>query len=105
MEKINDELPVITLVDEEGNPSEFGHVLTFMYENERYMALAPTSVADDADEAEEVEIVFMHVVKAGGEDALELVDNEVLLDELFEVFCELMDEDEEDPEGGEEADD
>ena len=98
METIMDENPVITLIDEDGQPVEFAHVLTFMYENERYMALTPTL---DEDE-EEVELVFMHIVKAGGEDALELVDNEVLLDELFDVFCELTDEEDEDGEEGEE---
>ena len=79
---------VITLVDEAGNEIEFMHILTFMYEDERYMALAP---ADTDEDAEEAEIVFMHIVKAGGEDGLEPVENEVLLDELFEVFCELLD--------------
>lgn len=87
MENI-EEATVITLIDEGGNELEFMHVLTFMYEDERYMALAP---ADTDEDAEEAEIVFMHVVKANGEDGLEPVENEVLLDELFEVFCELLD--------------
>ena len=91
----------ITLIGEDGQPIIFEHILTFMYEDQRYMALAP---ADFIDEEEE-EIVFMHIVRSKGEDSLEPVENEVLLDELFEVFCELMDggedvEDEED--GGEE---
>ena len=86
----------ITLIDESGKPVTFEHVLTFMYENERYMALAPADLIDEDDE--ELELVFMHVVKENGEDALSLVDNEVLLDELFEVFCSLMDEGEDAPE-------
>ena len=90
----NDEIMEITLIGEDGQPAVFEHILTFMYEDERYMALAP---ADFIDEEEE-EIVFMHIVKAGGEDALEPVENEVLLDELFDVFCELMDGDDEEPE-------
>ncbi|MBQ1817885.1 MAG: DUF1292 domain-containing protein [Clostridia bacterium] len=100
MEQKPEENLTITLIDEQGSPAEFTHLLTFMYENERYMALTPVSDAD----AEEVEIVFMHIIKSGGEDALEPVDNEVLLDELFDVFCELTDEDgEEDEDGGEEG--
>ena len=89
----------ITLIGEDGAPVTFEHVLTFMYDNERYMALAPADLIDEDDE--EVELVFMHIVKENGEDALSLVDNEVLLDELFEVFCSLMDEEaeeEDDPE-------
>ena len=88
----------ITLVDEGGNEITFMHILTFMYEDERYMALAP---ADTDEDAEEAEIVFMHIVKADGEDGLEPVENEVLLDELFEVFCELLDGDDEDEDGEE----
>jgi uncharacterized protein YrzB (UPF0473 family) len=93
-----DETMEITLIGDDGQPIIFEHILTFMYEDERYMALAP---ADFIDEEEE-EIVFMHLTKAKGEDALEPVENEVLLDELFEVFCELMDGDEEDGENEEE---
>lgn len=90
----NDEMMRITLIGEDNSTVEFEHVLTFMYENERYMALTPADVDDD-----EAEIVFMHIVKEKGEDGLEPVENEVLLDELFEVFCELMDgEDSDEPE-------
>lgn len=93
------EIKAITLVGEDGAEVEFEHVLTFMYENERFMALIPAGLEDD----EEAELVFMRVRpdKAKG-DRYEVVENEVLCDELFEVFCELMDElDEED---GEEED-
>ena len=90
----------ITLIGEDGAPVTFEHVLTFMYDNERYMALAPADLIDEDDE--EVELVFMHIVKENGEDALSLVDNEVLLDELFEVFCSLMDEEAEEEDDSEE---
>ncbi|MBO4384318.1 MAG: DUF1292 domain-containing protein [Clostridia bacterium] len=87
----------ITLIDEGGNEITFIHVLTFMYEDERYMALTPDTTSEDDDEAD---IVFMHIVKADGEDGLEPVENEVLLDELFEVFCELLDGEDDDEDGG-----
>ncbi len=88
-----DETTEITLIDEAGNEISFMHILTFMYEDERYMALTPSDTSEDDEEAD---IVFMHIVKANGEDGLEPVENEVLLDELFEVFCELLDSDDED---------
>lgn len=81
----------ITLLDENDNAVEFEHVLTFMYEDERYMALTPAEGAD----GDELELVFMHIVKDNGEDMLEPVENEILLDELFEVFCELTEDGEE----------
>ena len=90
----NDEIMEITLIGDDGTPMIFEHILTFMYEDERYMALVPADLIDE----EEEEVVFMHIVKSGGEDKLEPVENEVLLDELFEVFCELMDDSIEEPE-------
>ncbi len=79
----------ITLVGEDGEEMLFEHVLTFMYENERYMALIPAEQANE----EEAELVFMHIVpdKANG-DRYAVVENEVLCEELFEVFEELIDE-------------
>ena len=50
----NDEMMRITLIGEDNSTVEFEHVLTFMYENERYMALTPADVDD-----EEAEIVFI----------------------------------------------
>lgn len=98
MEQNFEDASVITLVGEDGNAREFEHILTFMYENERYMALAPSDLIndEDADDDDEIEIVFMRIDKQNGEDALTPVENEVLMDELFEVFCELLEGEEED---------
>ena len=88
-----DDIMEITLIGDDGQPIVFEHILTFMYEDERYMALSP---ADSVTEEEE-DIVFMHIIKTKGEDSLEPVENEVLLDELFEVMCDLLgDEDDDD---------
>lgn len=94
MEQNFEENALITLIGEDGKQEEFEHILTFMYENERYMALAPAEELndEDADEDAEIEIVFMRIEKVNGEDALKPVENEVLGDELFEVMCELLDE-------------
>lgn len=89
------EIKDITLVDENGAELPFEHVLTFMYENERYMALIPAGLDDE----EEAELVFMKVNPDKKGDSYSVVENEVLLDELFEVFTELIEElDEEDGE-------
>ena len=83
------EITEIALVGEDGEQMLFEHVLTFMYENERYMALIPAEQANE----EEAELVFMRIRpdKSKG-DSYEVVDNEVLCEELFEVFAELVDE-------------
>ncbi|MCR5808453.1 MAG: DUF1292 domain-containing protein [Clostridiales bacterium] len=102
----NYEGAVITLIADDGTPIDFEHVLTFMYDNERYMALTPAIDTED----EEADIVFMRVEKVDGEDGLAPIENEVLLDELFEVFCDLMegedgDDSEDDGEDEEEGED
>ena len=66
-----DDIMEITLIGEDGKPVIFEHVLTFMYEDERYMALAPADLIGEEEEG----LVFMQIVKTGGEDALEPVDD------------------------------
>ena len=87
---------MITLVNEQDEEQDFVHILTCMYEDERYMALIPLDAAeaieddDDIDDEDEVEVVFARIKKVNGEDALEPVENEVLGDELFEVFNSII---------------
>lgn len=83
----------VVLLDENNNEVKFDHVLTFMHEEEKYIALLPLekvkNVADD-------EVVLLHVVEKNGEDVYENIENEVLLEEVFDKFLELMEELDED---------
>lgn len=89
----------ITLLDEEGRPVKFDHVMTFLHEGEKYIALLPLEPVENVGEDE---VVLMRVVAEAGEDRYETIDNPVLLDEVFEAFLdqfgqmqdELDDEDE-----------
>ncbi|HWS29127.1 MAG TPA: DUF1292 domain-containing protein [Clostridia bacterium] len=83
---VNDE---VVLLDENGSEERFLHVLTFLYEGERYVALEP---ADQEDDDEEAEVVILKVVNKDGEDSYVSIDNEILLDEVFDEFLTLMDE-------------
>ncbi len=78
----------IVLLDENGEEARFVHVLTFFYEGKRYVALEPAE-QEDGDEAE---IVLLAVEERDGEDVYASIDNEVLLDEVFREFLEMMDE-------------
>jgi len=78
------------LIDENGEETLFEHVLTFLYEKERYIALSPIIEEDDADE--EAEIVLLKIVSENGEDKYVSIDNEVLLNEVFDEFLEIVDE-------------
>jgi len=79
----------VVLVDENGKEVRFDHVLTFMYEKERYIALLPL---DDVDGVADDEVLLMHVITEGGEDTYESIDNDILLNEVFEEFLRLIDE-------------
>ena len=78
----------IILIDENGVETAFEHVLTFLYEKERYIALCPLDEADGDEE----EIVLLKIITEIGEDRYVSIDNEVLLNEVFDEFLELMDE-------------
>ena len=78
----------VTLIGEEGEEERFTHILTFLHEGERYVALTPESEADSDEE----EVVLLQIVSDNGEDTYVSIDNEVLLNEVFEDFLELMDE-------------
>ncbi|HOG00836.1 MAG TPA: DUF1292 domain-containing protein [Clostridia bacterium] len=82
------EKDVIVLLDEGGEPARFAHVLTFFYEGARYVALVPEEEADD----DEAEVVLLRIEEKDGGDVYVSIDNEVLLDEVFNEFLDLMDE-------------
>ena len=84
----------VILLDENGEEARSSHILTFLYEGERYVALEPIEEGAEQpeEEEEEAEIVLMHIVRGEDGDTYQPVENEVLLDEVFGRFLELMDE-------------
>ena len=84
---------IITLTDETGRDVQFDLVCTFDYENRRFAAMFPMEqiegVADD-------EVVLLEIVD---DDRLIPIENEILLNEVFnefmEIFDDMIDEDEE----------
>ena len=90
---MEERLDDVILVDEEGEQSRFAHVLTFLYEGKRYVALEP--LEGEEEDAEEAEIVLMEARQENGEDVYEPIQNEILLDEVFAEFLDLIEEKEE----------
>jgi len=88
----------VTLTDDEGKEEEFEHLATIDYEGETYMAFTPVNSAEDEETAE---VVILKVEEEDGEDMLVTVDDEELLDKVFEKFLEMEDNDEEDEESEE----
>ena len=82
----------ITMTDEEGNEFIMEHLDTLEREGSTYMAFG---VVDQDSEAEddEVSVVIMKVVEQNGEELLEEVTDEALLEEIFGEFMERSEED------------
>ena len=82
----------VVLLDEVGKENTFEHILTFMYEGEKYVALSPIADEESAMDNDEAEVVLFQITSENGEDTYVSIDNEVLLDEVFAEFLDLMDE-------------
>ena len=99
---INEEIRQVALLDEDGKETLFEHILTFLYEGNRYVALCPI-MEDSSMEEDEAEVVMLQIVSENGEDTYKSIESEVLLNEVFDAFLELMEEIEE--EDGEDEED
>ncbi len=82
----------VVLLDEDGKENTFEHILTFMYEGKKYVALSPIADEESAMDDDEAEVVLFQITSENGEDTYVSIDNEVLLDEVFAEFLDLMDE-------------
>lgn len=80
---------IITLVDENEKEVEFDLLMTFDYEGKRYAALLPM---DEVDGVESDEVVLLEVVRGKGGETYKQIENPILLDEVFNEFQELFDE-------------
>ncbi len=82
----------ITLTDEEGNEIELEHLDTLEHEDETYMAFIP--VYDSADDLLEdsAELIILKVEESDGEELLVTLDNEDLLEEIFEMFVTRLED-------------
>lgn len=84
----------VTLTDENGRDVQFDHLLTYDYEGRRFIALMPMEEVEGIGEDEVLLLVIEKDEK--GKDVYVQLDNEVLLDEAFDRFLELMEELDED---------
>ena len=80
---------LVTLIDEQGKKVEFDLVATFDYEKKRYAALIPI---DEVENVSEDEIVILEIVKTPDGEVYRPIENDILLDEVFNEFLEILDE-------------
>lgn len=79
-EEMEDEAPLITLEDEEGNEMEFEFLDIVEYEGEEYIVLI-----ENNEDADEVVILKINPIDDETEEYLSIEDEE-LLDKLFDIF-------------------
>ena len=80
MEEMENEAPLITLEDEEGNEMEFEFLDIVEYEGEEYIVLI-----ENNEDADEVVLLKINPIDDETEEYLSIEDEE-LLDKLFDIF-------------------
>ncbi|MBR6311679.1 MAG: DUF1292 domain-containing protein [Oscillospiraceae bacterium] len=87
----------VSISDEEGNEYELEHLDTIEYGDDLYMAFLPTEPDENGNQP--TEMIILKVVEENGEEFFETIDDEDLLDKVYEAFMEqLFDDDAEDDE-------
>jgi len=85
-----DKSNIITIIDEEDNEVSFEHIDTVMYQGAEYVLLLPLDQLEDVDEDEEG-VVILRIRRGEDEDIYENVEDDALLDAVFEQYVESMD--------------
>ena len=82
---------IVTLLDEDGKEYEFECLETFIHEDEKYIVLAPISEMEDI---EPDEAVVLHVVEnEDGTDTYLPIESPEKLQEGFQVYLQLTEDD------------
>lgn len=98
VEEFDEQEDIITLTSEEGEQIDFYHEATIEFEGQWYVFLHPVQ---EMAEIGEDEVVIFRLVKSevDEEDSLEPIEDEELLDRVYDEYVKLIDsEDEEDAE-------
>ena len=85
----------ISVTDEDGNEFELEHLGTLEHDGVTYMAFVP---ADMEEDDEDFGMIILQVISENGEELLADVDDEDLLNRVYDQFMEelFQEEDEED---------
>ncbi len=81
---------IIQLVNEDGETVDFYHVATIEYEDNWYVFFEPAEELADIDEGEVV--IFKLETDEDGEDLFVPIEDDELLDRVFEEYNRLMEE-------------
>jgi len=82
----------ITISDDEGNNFVLEHIDTLEFEDTFYMAFLPTDIDEDDDE---FGILILQVAEEDGEEVLTTIEDEKVLENIYNLFMERFLEEEE----------
>ena len=80
------EADLITLIDDEGKEHEFEIIDELENDDGHYMALVPTQQEPEEISSEAETYYIFEVVEEDGEEQLQEVEDDALLDQLAEIF-------------------
>jgi len=84
---------IVELLDEDGKSVRFEHLMTVEYEGDPYVLLVPIDEVEDVDEDE---VIILRIETGeNGEDAYVGIEDEDLLEKIFERYLEIAEADEE----------
>ena len=84
---------VVELVDENDNVVRFEHLMTVEHEGDAYALLVPI---DPVDEVGEDEVVILRIEEGeDGDDTYVGVEDDALLEAVFEKYLEIAEDDDE----------
>lgn len=78
---------IVTLLDADNNEVKFDVLMSFDYEGKRYVAMLPVDTVEGVDDDE---VIILEDVKAEG--ILKPIENPILLDEVFDEFMSLWED-------------
>lgn len=91
LEAYDEDEDIVELTDEEGGKHRFAHLGTIEHGGKYYACFQP---AEKMEDVESDEVVILEVGGEGEEAELLPIEDEALLDEVFQAFCEYFDEEE-----------
>ena len=87
-----DEENIVELTDENGATIRFEHIMTVQYEGEDYVLLAPL---DPTEDMEDDEVLVLKIENdENGEEIYVSVDDDAVVEKVFERYLKLAEEDE-----------
>ncbi len=83
---------IVELIDENDQVVSFEHIMTLEYEGDKYALLSPV---DDLEDVDEGDVVIMRIEEGEEQDTYVGVEDEEILEAVFNQYLAIVEEEEE----------